>query len=111
MSESFLIHNYTVVSHIYNKFLSKINVSNSFKSLPTSESNAFFLWFETEINQIYSEHLYTARVDKTQKEFFIFRPPAPSAPPTQFFFFFCYSTFQRMGPGCPGDHFKMTPTF
>ena len=55
-------------------FHQKINVLNSFKVLPTSNSNVFFLWFGAEISRITSspkktfvKYLYTARVDKNTK--------------------------------------------
>ena len=53
LSHTFIL---TVLSIAFRKFLSKINVSNAFKTLSTSDSNVFFLRFETEINRIPSSH-------------------------------------------------------
>ena len=45
---------HTVLSHAFGKFSSKRNISISFKTLLTSDSNVLFLWFETAINRITS---------------------------------------------------------
>ena len=43
-----------MLSNASSRFSSKINVSNSFKTLLVPDSKVFFPWFETEINQISS---------------------------------------------------------
>lgn len=47
-------HIFWVLSNASSRFSSKINVSNSFKTLLVPDSKVFFPWFETEINQISS---------------------------------------------------------
>ena len=47
MSKSEFPYTYfTVLPHAFSKVSSKVNVSNSFKTLPNSESDVFFLWFK-----------------------------------------------------------------
>ena len=37
------------IKHAFRKFSSKVNVSNSFKTSPASDSNVYFMWSKTEI--------------------------------------------------------------
>ena len=69
----------SVLSYAYfRKFSLKINVSNSFKTLPVSDSNVFFLSFETEINRIPS-YSKKAMVN-IYKNLFEPQPPSPPSP-------------------------------
>ena len=62
-----------MLSYAFCKFTLKINISDSFKTLPTPDSKAFC-----------GKHVYTARANKTQKEFFDCLP-RPTPP------FICYA--------------------
>lgn len=69
----------SLLSYAYfRKFSLKINVSNSFKTLPVSDSNVFFLSFETEINRIPS-YPKKAMVN-IYKNLFEPQPPSPPSP-------------------------------
>ena len=42
-----------VLLHTVSKFSSALNVPSSFKTLPASNTNVLFLWFESESNRIF----------------------------------------------------------
>ena len=53
MSESEFCCTYSaVLLHTVSKFSSALNVPSSFKTLPVSDTNVLFLWFESESNRI-----------------------------------------------------------
>ena len=104
---------YTVLSYGFSKFLLKIIVSNSFKTLPRSDSSVLFFFFffffvvwnwDKSNSQLsfkgYREYLHTDRVDNAKKIFFaLFLHP---------FYLLPLPPFWRMGPSCPWGHFKMS---